>query len=486
VKGSLVHAIIASLEERERKKFLASKPAVRDWDSMAQLFRFLANQESYSETELLKLIGQTKRQKNSQVEQLGQLLIAFVGEGKPDVIVAQIIATAPRLIENRQEKQAIELIEWAISLADEIENYHAIQSLWRLAELFPDPRPKFKGMTYELALACAANLVAYRQIEVRLRQVAFKGPEERLQAIAEIEASELLDSPGMALGFEARTLYWRIKAICRLFVGKPEERIATQEALVAILSERIDGNLEIARRWIKEKGSLAGFYALAGKLEESKREWSDIWSFPTQSLILQTEKVRQIYPAKINLAIDYGDRSLGDEACNEVLSLFSNQPELISKGLQCRSLYCCARYYVGVDRIDDAAKLLLRLRSYHRQDFLPVYYSMTKLLEIVLEIEREAYEDAIRLIKNVKMSKHDQAIAGFGMAIQLLSGVTSVLCEPNAHWRQVPMQQNIKKILAELSNQPVLDFFDLTIWVESRSSGRSMMDLIGNRASEPN
>jgi hypothetical protein len=485
VKGSLVHAIIASLEERERKKFLSSRPVVRDWEQLARLFRFLATQNAYSETELLKLIGQTKRQKNSQVEQLGQLLISFVGEGKPDVIVAQIIATAPKLIENRQDKQAIELIEWAIAMAEETENYQAIQALWRLAELFPDPRPKFKGMSYDHALACSANLVAYRQIEVKLRQAAFEGPEDRMRLIAELEAADLLDSPGMALGFEARTLYWRIKAICKFFVGNPQERIAPQKALVETLAERIDSDFEIARRWIKESGTLATFYSLAGNLEESKRLRDEIWDFPTQSTILQTEKTKQIYPAKINTAIDFGDRKLGDEACEEILSLIYNQPELVSTGLQCRSLYCCASYMIGVDRIDEAAKLLLKLRSYQRQDFMPVYYSMTKLLEIVVEIEREAFEDAIRLIKNIRMSKHDQTIAGFGVATQLLSAVTSTLCEPNANWRLIPTQANIKRTLVGLSNQPILKFFDLIDWVESRSAGIPMMDLVRQRISKP-
>ena len=80
MKGSLVHAIIASLDEKARKKFLASRPANKEWDQLSQLFRLLTKQEQYSEVALLGGIGQTKRVKNLQIEQIGAELVAFLGE----------------------------------------------------------------------------------------------------------------------------------------------------------------------------------------------------------------------------------------------------------------------------------------------------------------------------------------------------------------------------------------------------------------------
>jgi hypothetical protein len=485
VKGSLVHAIIASLDEKERKRFLGSGAAIKDWDQLARLFHFLARQEVYSETALLEQIRQTKRQKNSLVEKLGDLLLTFLGNGNSDVVVHQIIATAPRLIENRLDRQAIELIELAISVAEQSENYQAIQSLWRLAELFPDPRPKFRGMSYDQALACASNLVAYRQLEVQLRRTpVIEDVQERLLAISEIEASPLLESPGMALGFEARLLYWRLKAICKYFSNNYREAIAPQTTLVGILSECKQDNLDLVRRWIREMGSLAMLHVTVGDIETPKRLWAEIWNYPTDLFVLQSEKTKQIYPAKIAAGIDFGDLEFGNQTCSHVLSLLSDRQELFSAGLQCQVLYYCASYYIAADRHEDASKLLVKLRSYHRQSFSPTIYSMTKLLEIVLEIEREAFEDSIRLIKNLRMSKHDQAIAGLGSAIQLLSLVTSILSEPNGSWKQLPEQPAVKKILAELVDQPVLYFFDLSIWISAKSNESSMMNLLHHRVSK--
>ncbi|HEX2899156.1 MAG TPA: hypothetical protein VHS96_05475 [Bacteroidia bacterium] len=446
---------------------------------MAQLFRFLAKQSVYSETALLGDTGQTKRVKNLQIEQLGQELVAFIGEGNPDVIVFQILTVAPQLIENRLERQAAELIEWGISLAEQTENYHAVQSLWRLAELFPDPRPRFRGMTYEHALACAGNLVAYRQLEVRLRLTpTIPELDERRAVLEEIEASLLLESPGMALGYEARLLYWRIKAICKYLTKNYEAAIAPQANLVETLAERHDQDLDLARRWIRECSTLAVLHGNVGNLDAAKRLWDAIWNFPTNQFILECEKTKQIYPTKIAAGIDFGDAAFADRTCKEVNLLLSDRPELFPPGLQCQSLYYCASYYLSASRLDDASRTLARLRSIPRLSFPPIIYSMSKLLEIVLEIEQLALDDAIRLIKNLKMSKHDRSLAGIATGIHLLSAVAGFMSEPDGNFSKLPEQTSVQQYLAELKGQPVLDFFDLGTWVNAKSKGCPMMEVI--------
>ncbi len=479
MKGSLVHAIIASLDEKSRRKFLASRPANKDWEQISQLFRLLAKQDQYSEAALLGGTGQTKRVKNIQIEQLGQELVSFIGEGKPDVIVHQILATAPHVIENRLERQAVELVEWGISLAESSENYHAVQALWRLAELFPEPRPQFRGMTYEHALACAGNLIGYRQIEVRLRQTpTIPDLEERIAILEEIEASPLLESPGMALSYEARLLYWRIKAICKYLVKNYGAAIAPQTNLVAVLAERHQNDLDLARRWIRECSTLAVLHGNLGNLAASKRLWDDIWEFPTSQFILECEKTKQIYPTKIAAGIDFGDIAFCDRTAREVLQLINDRPDLFPHGLLCKALYYCASFYLAASRLEEASRTIAKLRSIPRLSFPPIIFSMTKLLEIVLEIEQRNFDDAIRLIKNLRMSKHDRTLAGIPTGINLLSAAASFLDEPVGTNRKLTENTLIQQYLAEMKGQPILDFFDLSLWVEAQSKGCLMMELI--------
>lgn len=483
MKGSLVHAIIASLDEKARKKFLASRPANKEWDQLSQLFRLLTKQEQYSEVALLGGIGQTKRVKNLQIEQIGAELVAFLGEGKPEVLVHQILATAPHVIENRLERQAVELIEWGISMAESSENYHAVQSLWRLAELFPEPRPQFRGMTYEHALAAAGNLVAYRQLEVRLRQTpTIPDAEERSASLQEIEASPLLESPGMALGYESRLLYWRIKAICKYLAKNYEGAIAPQTNLVETLAERRDQDLDLARRWIKEAGTLAALHGVLHHFGNAKKVWNNIAALETPSLTLHYEKIKQLYPAMITVGMDTGDDLFTEEASSKALSLMETNPQLFSVGLQCDVLFHCASYFLASNRIPKAAKILFRLRGFAKTSFRPPIYAMTKVLEIVLEIEQGTYEDAIRLCKNLRMSKHDRYVPGMGVGLQLLAAIATSISDPGNSWFQISANSNFKKMTAELEGQPILDYFNLVVWIESKANGYPMMKQLHHRA----
>lgn len=479
MKGSLVHALIVSLDDRERRRFILRLHSSKEAKPVANLFHLLEGQSQYSETALLGALGQTKRQKNLVLEQLGQQLITFLGDGKPEVHIFQILAVVPRLLENHQERQAVELIEWAISLAEETENYHAIQLLWRLAERFPDPRPIFQGMTYESALNFAANLIAYRQLEQRLRNTpTIPNAEDRLQEIAAIEASQLLESPGMALGYEARLLYWRIKSICKYLSKRHQEAIVLQQALVAALQERMHEDADIARRWLKESGSLAVLYGLVNDHRNAKAVLADIAAFETRSNTLEGEKLRQLYPGMITVGVDLGDTEFAGNACAAALQLVSDTPNLLSVGLQCDILFHSAGFYLACGRVQEAAKLLIKLRSYTKSSFRAPIFAMTKVLEIVLEIELRSFEDALRLAKNLRMSKHDQIVPGIAEGLQLLSTIALKLSEPSTDWRQLVQLPAVSRATELLQKQPILDYFNLNVWLEAKQSGVTMMEIL--------
>ena len=107
---------------------------------------------------------------------------------------------------------------------------------------------------------------------------------------------------------------------------------------------------------------------------------------------------------------------------------------------------------------------------------------MTKVLEIVLEIEQGTYEDAIRLCKNLRMSKHDRYVPGMGVGLQLLAAIATSISDPGNSWFQISANPNFKKMIADLEGQPILDYFNLVVWIESKANGYPMMKQLLHRA----
>lgn len=103
---------------------------------------------------------------------------------------------------------------------------------------------------------------------------------------------------------------------------------------------------------------------------------------------------------------------------------------------------------------------------------------MFRLLEIIQEIEEGAYDDAQRLAKNLRMAKPDHSVPGANAGINLLSAVANALCGPSPSWKTLANSSSIQRMLAELRGQIVLDYFNLEAWLEAKSEGRRMMDVI--------
>lgn len=286
----------------------------------------------------------------------------------------------------------------------------------------------------------------------------------------------------MALSYEARLLYWRIKAICKYLTKNHEAAIAPQTNLVAALAERSETDLDLGRRWMREAGTLAALHGLLSNFSSAKQIWNEIASFETNNLILQCEQTKQLYPAMITVGMDTGDDDFAGHASSNDLSLIESSPHLFPVGLQCDVLFHCASYFLASNRIEKASKVLFRLRGFQKSSFRPPVYAMTKALEIVLEIELGSYEDAIRLCKNLRMSKHDKFVPGMGIGLQLLANIAASIGEPGVSWKQIAGNANFKRMAAELEGQPILDYFNLVAWIESKEMGHPMMKQLHHRA----
>ncbi|MFN8393220.1 MAG: hypothetical protein U0176_00955 [Bacteroidia bacterium] len=431
---------------------------------------------------MLDSTGDTKRIKNRDLELLGEQLVAFIGEGRPEVLLQQILVAAPVLIEKSLDKQAVELIEWGLELAEQSESYQVVQDFWRMAEMFPEPRPRFRGMTYDHALACNANLVAYRQIEVQLRKTpTIEDPEERSKALEAIESSPLLESPGMALGYESRLLYWRIKAASKYLLRKHGEAIVPQRNLVDTLSEKAPDSMDHARRWIKEAGTLAMLVGLVHDFSACKATWKEISNFPPINSIIRREKSKQLFPSMITVGIDNGDTSFAKEACELALAQLAQNPEDFSIGHQTEIYFYCACYFFAVSKPQESSKMLLRLRGYQKASFRPAVFSVFRLLEILQEIEEGSYEDALRLAKNLRMAK-GETVPGLSEGIQLLVAVATALSSAEGSWVLLPEHPPVARALKQLQGQILLMYFDLESWLNAKTSGTPMMELLRVRA----
>lgn len=189
-----------------------------------------------------------------------------------------------------------------------------------------------------------------------------------------------------------------------------------------------------------------------------------------------------MFPAMITVGMDTGDELFTEQAVATGLSLMESSPHLFSVGLQCDVLFHCASYFIASNRVDKATKILYRLRGFQKSNFRQPVYAMTKALEIILEIELGAHDDAIRLCKNLRMSKHDRCVPGLGVGLQILAALAASISQPGFRWSQISANSQFQKMVQDLEGQPVLDYFNLVAWIQSKAIGHPMMKQLHHRA----
>ena len=183
----------------------------------------------------------------------------------------------------------------------------------------------------------------------------------------------------------------------------------------------------------------------------------------------------------ITVGIDNGDTSFAKEACELALAQLAQNPEDFSIGHQTEIYFYCACYFFAVSKPQESSKMLLRLRGYQKASFRPAVFSVFRLLEILQEIEEGSYEDALRLAKNLRMAK-GETVPGLSEGIQLLVAVATALSSAEGSWVLLPEHPPVARALKQLQGQILLMYFDLESWLNAKTSGTPMMELLRVRA----
>lgn len=473
MKEIVAHSIVASLSDKEKKRLRLSLSRMRDGDALVGFLDLLMGS---SKGKGLGRPGRVAVSRRLRIR-FGKRLLLFLAGEHAHLRLAALLGPATRLVARRDYAGAAAVVEWGLQLAEEGEDYRMVDALWHVLEGCPAPRPEVKGMGQAHALACIANEVAYQQLELTLRHNrSEEDAAHRQSVIAEVSGSPLLQSPGMALTKRARRSFWKLRAGCLYFAGRYGEAIAPQGSLVALLE--IDAELHPlnAHEYLREMGTLASLYAQTRKLVQAENVLGQIADFPAVVARIDEEKLMQLYPLRLGVAIEMGNAQAGKECCNFLLTLFDHEAGLCPEGFQGENLYYMAYFQIAAGQPEAAAKLLVRLRGLEK-GLRPRVCALYRLLEVVLELERGDWEDALRLVKNLRVSRHPREVPGMALALQLLGMVAGMWMAPGARWDTVACDAGVLALLAQLKGQPVLNYLDLGALLDAKATGRIMLEL---------
>jgi hypothetical protein len=188
------------------------------------------------------------------------------------------------------------------------------------------------------------------------------------------------------------------------------------------------------------------------------------------------------FPASIAAAIQFGNSEDAAKAIESFLQLLEERGTSFAPTYVTENLYCCLCGAIAI-RSNEAWKRVLRqLSRFGKPDFRPKFYPMFRFLEVIHAIESRDWEDALRLIRNLRSSNGLEEVQGIREVLTFLATTISKWSHATGNDLFRLDNQSREQLLQITDGIDLVDYFELPIWLEAMQRDCPMMDIFHQRA----
>jgi hypothetical protein len=482
MKGSTAQVLLKSLKSKRQAELFSFLSLEPNGKKLVKLCKQLIEVEATSENELMSALKLTKGMFYHWMDVLSTVLVAFFGGKEDPTQLEATLHLATKLVSTLEYDAALDLIRAGLKSAEQIEDFNMVIRFWDATEPII-PAPKVEGMERATARKLLQNLLCYEDLLADLQEVA-KMPNaiERRKAVAALQASDLLQTPATALSKRALYFYWKVKKLCHEHLREYLQAIPCEEMLLAHVVAHAwmftDHEYHIAR----ETSALAVLFRLSRQDERFREVSAGFEKMNFKSSRAEQERDFLRFPISIAWALQFGKVEELKLSIEAFLTLLATQGSTFAHSYITENLYACL---YGALALKDKAlwvKVMYQLSHFGKPDFKPKYWPMYRFLEVIHTIEDKDWEDATRLIKNLKGSVGLDELQGMREVLLFLSGAITRLSvgKQEGKW---PIEQHLRDELLKATNGlDIVDYFDLPVWLEALERECPMIEIFHHRA----
>lgn len=478
MKSSTAKLLLKNLGDKRRGLFLSQIQHLSKGDLLVSLCKYLHENSKIDEEGVSRHLRIDSRQYFKLLTDLGnQLRLFWVGQSE-FAEIGQLYDLACLLVPLSEVEALTDILRAGIKAAGQIENFDMVRRFRRLASQL-NPAPAIEGMSAAAAVAAERNLLAYEDLMDRFQAArSMEDLEQRSAVMLQILSDPLLSSPEMALSLRATYYYWKLSSYW-LFMRQHLKAIEYQRPLVEFIAAHPWIFPDPEAVYVKELCLLAMLCRETNQSDDFNRFSQEIHAKELKSEAAKYERTLFTFPYKIFHAIDQG---ILEEVVMAISDFISVQ------GLRqfplyfvTENLYGCIYGAIASNQEGLRKKALRLLREYPRTAFREPYFMMFKLQEVVIALDETDYDEARRLIKNLRQAK--ELPKGMRDVLAFLSLLISIWDMPGNSGQIGFPPEAAATLEALAANSRLFEYFDLPAWVLSKAKGCTMLDIFRHRAS---
>jgi hypothetical protein len=409
-----------------------------------------------------------------------------IGHFAPDenILLELRAATAWKMAFRLEFETANEIIQSVFAEALAIERFEILLDLFKLAEI-TEFSLSVNGVTKDEIVAKHQNLLKF----IGLRNLAGKlkscSDLERENLLSDLESLPILKTIDNAISKSAKAHYYWIWSRIHVLQDQKFKAIATQSNFLKILKE--NSWLEKRHNFflVREYRPLVSLFLTTNQKANVEQLWFRIGNIKTDSPLTEAVKWQQIYPNRIGYALEMGKVEQGRDAVSQVVEMISANPKLFPDNFICENLYYSTYFLLAIGELESANRLNIEsLKMQQRTKNHAIIWSLTRLFEILINYKLEDESEVIRLVRNFRNTNEFKSDSFYEMAVKIIVS----LVNSNTHWK---LEDTISSSIATVKRWKEvhpssfqLDYFDLSVWLQSEKDGCTMAEIFGLRASD--
>jgi tetratricopeptide (TPR) repeat protein len=498
-----LYKLIKSLTKSEKRFFKLSSSLQSGDKNYLKIFDFIEGQGKYDEDALKEefksetFVKHLPSEKNHLYKLILKSLRSYYSEQSISSILKQEIKNVEILYNKALYKECekfvvrakevardhekfyywFELLSWEKKLLEEA--YESGEFSRNLDELIEEE---------EMVIAKLRNLaeyqIVYSKINLIFRSGGFTRNENERKVVEGIADYHLIKGKNTAISTRASSMCYYIKGLCAATNRNFDDSYTFFNKTREILDKNLNIKYDSGQRYVMTLSHLLRCYIDGKDFVKAQALIDDLRGLEGTKGFNSTDITVRIFTITYNLELALfhamGEYQKSVELIPKIEALEEQFGDKVSKEQEILLTYNKAHSYFGVGDYKKALYYINLVLNDNEQNLRQDIYSFARLFNLVLHFELENFDFLEYIIKSTNryFSKQERDFEVETVCIKHIRKLSKILSQNERIAVFVAMKEELDLLLQDHNEKVVLEYFNITAWVESKINKISMSEAV--------
>lgn len=500
--------LISSLSKSEKRFFKLSSSLQSGDKNYLKIFDFIERQKEYDEEELKEafkdetFIKHLPSEKNHLYKLILKSLRSYYSEQSISSQLKQEIKNVEILYNKALYKECEKFVSRAKDLARKYEKFYYWFELISWEKKLLDSAYESGVVSRDLdeiiaeeeeVIAKLRNLAEYTMIYSKInlifRSGGFTRNEKERQIVEDIANYHLIKGKNTALSSKAASICYYIKGLCAATNRDYESSFQFFNRTKEILDNNPLIKLDTGSRYVMTLFHLLRCHIDNKEFEQAKKLIEEIRDLVSKKGFNSVDIAVRIFANSYNQELVLLQTTGEFEKSVDLIPIIEKQQEeygdKISKEMEVLLTYNKAYSHFGVGNYKKSLQYLNEVLNDNEQNLRQDVYSFARLFNLVIHFELENYDFLEYVIKSTNryLIKHERDYKIENTCIKHIRKLSKTATNLNRIEIFEKMHGDIQKLMEDQNERVVLEYFNITAWVESKLNKISFEEAVKQQLS---